>query len=135
VPLGGPSLIGSLAEIERVPPSDVLFEIYSDSSRSGWSYEMLVSSSGTEPGYIYNGEHVPLNRDWLTAKVENSNGNLPLNGWSGTLDQDGRAKADALLSRLSGLPGRIKELDFVLILTGPGGETKVSSAYKLPVID
>jgi predicted acyl esterase len=135
VPLGGPSLIGSLAEIERVPPSDVLFEIYSDSSRSGWSYEMLVSASGTEPGYIYNGEHVPLNRDWLTARVENSNGNLPLNGWSGTLDQDGRASADALLSKLKGLPGRIKELDFVVILTGPGGETKVSPAYKLPVID
>jgi pimeloyl-ACP methyl ester carboxylesterase len=135
VPLGGPSLIGSLAEIERVPPSDVLFEIYSDSSRSGWSYEMLVSASGTEPGYIYNGEHVPLNRDWLTDKVENSNGNLPLHGWSGVLDSDGRASADALLSNFNALPGRIDELDFVLILTGPQGETKVSPAYKLPVVD
>ncbi len=135
VPLGSPRLIGSLTELERNPPGDVLFEIYSDSSRSGWSYEMLVSSSGTEPGHILNGEHVPLNRDWLTAKVENSNGNLPLNGWSGVLDSEGRASADALLSRFSSLPKRIDELDFVLILTGPQGETMVSPAYKLPVVD
>lgn len=135
VPLGGPSLIGSLAEIERRPPSDILFEIYSDSARAGWSYEVLVTSSGTSPGYIYNGEHVPLNRDWITTKVENSYGNLPLHGWYGVLDQDGRASAGALLSKVKGLAGRIKELDFVVILTGPGGETKVSPAYKLPVID
>jgi alpha/beta hydrolase fold len=135
VPLGGPSLIGSLVEIDRDPPSDVLFQIYSDSSSSGWSYELLVSSSGTVPGYVLNGEHVPLNRDWLTDLVENSNGNLPLHGWAGVLDQDGRASADALLSSVQALPGRINELDFVLILTGPGGETKVSPAYKLPVID
>ncbi len=135
VPLGGPSLIGSLTEIDRDPPSDVLFEIYSDSSTAGWSYELLVSSSGTVPGFALNGEHVPLNRDWLTDMVENSNGNLPLNGWYGVLDNDGRSSADALLSKINALPGRIEELDFVLILTGPGGETKVSPAYKLPVVD
>ncbi len=135
VPLGGPSLVGSLAEIDRTPPSDILFEIYSDSACSGWSYEMLVSASGTEPGFIYNGEHVPLNRDWLTDFVDSSNGNLPLNGWSGVVDQHGRASADALLSKINDLPGRIKELDFVLILTGPNGETKVSPAYRLPVVD
>jgi hypothetical protein len=60
---------------------------------------------------------------------------LPLNGWSGVLDSEGRASADALLSRFSSLPKRIDELDFVLILTGPQGETMVSPAYKLPVVD
>ncbi|MDG1983604.1 MAG: DUF1028 domain-containing protein [Planctomycetota bacterium] len=63
------------------------------SSDSGASYRVLASLSGTQPGTVVGGVHVPLNRDRLFDFTAGWPGGLPFTGNAGVLDAGGRAEA------------------------------------------
>jgi predicted acyl esterase len=134
VPLGAPSLAADVVALSRSGNADFEFLIRADDSRAGWSYQLMSGSSGTVPGHFVGGVAVPLNRDWLTEKVEKNPQNLPITGFTGTLDGEGNATAEVLMSQIGGLRQSMKELDFVLILTSPQGDTQVSMPVILPIM-
>ena len=135
VPLGDPTLIASEAALRRGAPNDVRLAVHSSSDHAGWTYEILGSTSGVFPGHLYSGADIPVNYDWLTKRIQRSPNSLPISGFEGTLDSDGRAEAFVELSKLKiGIPGHINELDFAVLLISPDGQTKeVSLPVAIPV--
>ena len=94
----------------------------------------MAGSAGTEPGHFMNGQHVPLNRDWLTQAIEQNPNGLPISDFIGTLNNDGNAFPEVLLSKIAKLPPKIGELDFVVVLTSPQGEIEVSNPVIIPIL-
>ena len=78
---------------------------------------------------------MPLNRDWLTDMIEQNPGGLPIAGFTGNLDSNGSAQADAFLTTLRKLPPSMDELDFVVVLTPPQGDAEASAPIILPIAD
>ncbi len=134
VPIGGPTLVASEFDLARNKTNDFQLRIHSDSGRDGWSYQVLAGTSGTEPGHFLNGVHVPLNRDWLTDRVEQNPGSLPILGFDGILDRAGTEDPQVLLSGLSSIPSQILELAFVGVLVSPQGDVVVTNPLVLPVV-
>ncbi len=134
-PLGGPSLVASELGMPRNNTVDFHLAIHGDSSMDGWNYQLLASTSGSDPGHFINGVHVPLNRDWLTDRAENRPGSLPILDFAGFLDGQGTANPRVFLSRLASIPLNISELTFVGVMTSPQGAVFVTNPSIIPVID
>ncbi|PCH83829.1 MAG: hypothetical protein COB96_00115 [Planctomycetota bacterium] len=85
------------------------------------NYSILAGKSGTFPGSIWNGLHVDLNQDVLTRAVSNDIGIFGLVGFTGVLDQDGRATAFFNLPTMGQAFWYLPELDFVAVVYDNNG--------------
>ncbi len=133
-PMSSPSLTATEVSLASSNNNDFSLVVRSDDSHAGWSYSLMAGSAGTEPGHFMNGQHVPLNRDWLTQAIEQNPNGLPISDFIGTLNNDGNAFPGVLLSKIAKLPPKIGELDFVVVLTSPQGEIEVSNPVIIPIL-
>ena len=133
LPFADPTLVAGAARIDGAAPVDFELALHSDSSRSGWSYQILAGVSGAEPPTPYQGLLIPIAYDSVTEQVLNDPGSLPISGFQGTLDSDGRASAQVLLSGLPFLPPEVGELNFAAVITSPGGAVQVTNPARVAV--
>ncbi len=68
-------------------------------------YLMLMSATGTKPGFPLGSAHVPLNVDALTLLVLPLVNTAPFQGFLGTLDKDGLGVAKLTVPPVPGLVG------------------------------
>ncbi|MDP6942276.1 MAG: CocE/NonD family hydrolase C-terminal non-catalytic domain-containing protein [Planctomycetota bacterium] len=133
LPTGEATLVASEVALQGNTPADLRLEIHTDSNRSGLKYVNLVSASGSSPGFSWSGTHIPLNSDWLTNAVLNHPDQLPISGFSGTLDQDGRASVLAQFSSLGFFVWPFDEMTFASVIYSPGLFADATNAVILPV--
>lgn len=103
-----------------------------DETTVGWNYQILAGFSGTFPGTMQMGIHVPLNFDALTALIYTQPHNLPIANFSGILSPDAEASAATNMGALGTLPYMVNQLDFVALIVSPNGsEVRVSNVVHL----
>jgi len=97
----------------------VPFTLNLGAAQAGQPYVLLGSASGTQPGTVFSGLHVPLNFDRLFHLTLVGAGAPLLAGFQGTLDAEGRAEAafvppPGLLGPFAG-----GHFDFAVVVAGP----------------
>lgn len=121
LPIGNPVLVCSDVKLHPNGIKNLYFGVHTSSARAGMNYSILAGKSGTFPGSIWNGLHVDLNQDVLTRAVSNDIGIFGLVGFSGVLDQDGRATAFFNLPTMGQAFWYLPELDFVAVVYDNNG--------------
>ena len=88
-------------------------------SHQGKPYILILTLTGTTPGFRIGNLQVPINYDVYTDLALNLTiaGSPAFRGFLGTLDPDGNAQATMTLPPLPGLQGRSIHFSFVQYVT------------------
>lgn len=111
---------------------DVPFEINRDAAEAGRPYHLLGTLAGTSPGFVFDGVHVPLNRDPFFEDTWFQPGPPGFPGSKGALDADGRAEASLVLDPNTSAALVGERFHFTALLGGSTSE--VTSVVTFPVI-
>ena len=111
---------------------EVPFELNRGSPEAGRPYHLLGSLSGTDPGVVLGGVHVPLNRDSFLEQTWLHPGPPGFPGFMGSLDGAGRAEARLVLDAATSAALVGERLHFCALLGPPGAE--VSSLARFLVV-
>ena len=126
IPFGDPSLEASEVRVSRDSPEDLELVLFSDSSRSGWTYQILIGTSGTTPGTVHQGVTIPLNFDHITFRALNTPEVLPIADFSGTLGSKGEASASVFLSQYGSLNPNVAAIYLTAVVADPQGQLSVA---------
>ena len=133
VPLQQPRLVAGASWVDRDRPEDLALAIYSDSSKRGRAYQILLGTSGVVPPTPFFGVAVPLVFDALTSVCIQRPNQPPLLGFRGRLNHQGSARAEIRGSWLPPLPSAVRVIDLVALVEVPGGPPELTTSVRLSV--
>jgi len=116
----GTDLLADADEISAATGGAVTFDLGAGAGEAGRDYVLLGGASGTAPGVTFpSGVTLPLNLDAFTDLVLAQLGTAPFEGFAGTLDATGAARAT--FDTLGPVPGAAVglTLHFAYVLTKP----------------
>jgi hypothetical protein len=121
-----PELHSSWYEVSAASGASVTFTVSRGAADAGRPYQLLGTTTGTEPGTPFGGVTLPLNGSRFLDLTLAGVGGTVFESFQGVLDASGRAEATFHVSPALAAPLLGRTFDFCALLGGSGAQYEVT---------